>query len=287
MSNITDITINGLMLGSIYTMVALGFALVFGISRIVNFAHGQLVMWGAYIAVYLTQDHSWPYLAAVPLVILGAAVLGVACDQLVFRFIGEENAMVASIGLIAVSQALAFAVFKHDPRSATNPLPGGMTILGTPIGRMRLVVLVVSLITMVIMWRWLVTSRTGRAMRALAQAPVPARLLGIRPHRITMLSFAIAGGLAGIAGLFHASLFSVDPETGTGVILKAFIVVVVGGLGSLPGVAIAGFGLGIIEVATTVYFGGEWVSTVGYGAMLAVLLLRPQGIAGLRQARVG
>ena len=287
MRNLVDILLNGLMLGSIYTLVALGFALIFGISRIVNFAHGQLVMWAAYLAVVFTDDFGWPFLVATPFVLAGTAFLGVVLDQGVFRWTGEQNAMVASIGLIAVSQALAFVIFGADPRSGVNPIPGSVDILGTTIGQLRLVVLVSSIVVLAVLWRWLVLARVGRAMRALAQAPVAARLIGIRPQKITMLSFAIAGGLAGIAGLFYASLFAVDPLTGTFVVLKAFIVVIVGGLGSLPGVAIAGFALGILEVATTVYFGSEWVNAVGYGAMLLVLLLRPAGIAGLRQARVG
>ncbi|GGC65439.1 branched-chain amino acid ABC transporter permease [Chelatococcus reniformis] len=267
---------------AIYMLLALGFTLIFGVMRVVNFAHGEFVMLGAY-ALYVVQDVlGVGYAAALPLAALVAGLVGVVCERLVFRrFVGDEiGSMIVALALAVTLKGAVTAVFGTDGPSIARPISGVVTLGGAVIPKDQLFAAAVALVLVALTHRLLVATRLGLAMRAVAQDAEAARLQGMRPWTTYPAAFAVGCALAGFAGALTAPIYGAAPDMGDAALMKAFVVVVLGGLGSIPGALIAALLLGALDAGISILFDPTLAALASFGAVIAVLLFRPSGILG-------
>jgi branched-chain amino acid transport system permease protein len=278
----------GLLLGGLYGLAAAGLSLVFGVLRVLNVAHGELIMLGGYAAFWL---FAWarldPFLALAAVLPLAAA-FGVALYGALFAFIvrfGEEtrikNSLLVGFGLALALHALAVRLFTADERSittayASRPIAVGGVVV--PLG--RLLSLVVALVLVAALHAFLRRSRWGQAIRAAAEDWEAALLLGIDVRRAYALAFAIGTALAGAAGVLVSVGYSISPAVGLEWTLKALIVIVLAGLGSAFGTLVGGIVLGCAEALSAMAFGGAYREVVGLLLFFCVLVARPQGLFG-------
>jgi branched-chain amino acid transport system permease protein len=288
--------INGISAGSIYALFALGYTLVFGVLDILNLAHAAIFMLGAIVSWWLVSAQGWPLWLAFVVAVLLAGLLGVLLDRIAFlrlrqRGAGHLSPMISSIGMALVFVGLAKLLFGPDrqqfPREA---FPQVYFDIGTTI-RVRLldiVILVVS-IGMMVGLNWLVRrTALGRAIRAVAENPQAAALLGVNIEGVIMRTFFIASALGGAAGILYGlSLNSIEPTMGNLVELKGLAIIILGGMGSIPGAMLAGFLIGLVEVLSVTFGRSELRDAFVFAALFLVLLIRPQGIFGVRQGRTG
>ncbi len=277
--------LNGLVIGTIYMLMAVGFTLVFGILRVVNFAHGEFYMIGGFAFAFTWGQWNLPYPLALVLSVAAVGLLGIIVERGIFRrFRGQElNSMIAALGLAIIIQNAALLAFGPSPLAMADPVSGVVTIGPLIFPASRLFVLAAALIIFGAFWALMTRTKLGRAMRALAQDPEIALIQGIRVDRITPIAFALGIGLAGIAGCLMAPLFSISPFVGLTPMLKAFVVVILGGLGSVAGAAVAGILLGIIESVTGTFFGAALADILQLALVILILLVRPWGLLGHKE----
>ena len=282
--------LNGVIVGAVYALFSLGLTLVFGMHRILNLAHGAVYMWGAFIGYFAVTLGGLPLIVAFVLAIIGGGVLSVALDLVVFRPLrrrdGDEfGTIVASIG--------ANLVLMHLAQQATNAqtlrFPFGIfpirfyEFAGLRISLQQIVILTAVAVLVVGLLIYLFQTKLGTDARAVAINEQTSMLLGVNPNAVYLSTFFIAGALAGAAGVILGIAFnSVSYIMGEPVMLQAFVVIVLGGLGSVTGALLAGILLGIIQTLTIVYISSELSDAVVFGLLFVVLLVRPSGFfAGL------
>lgn len=281
-----QVILNGLSLSAVYVLMALGFTLIFGIMRIVNFAHGELCMLGGFTLLYLFGSLKLPFLVALVLSVIVTAVVALPIERLVFRpFYGKElPGMIATLGLSVVLQHAAVIKWgTHEqsiPASVTDSLRFGGVIF--PLD--KLVVILISLVALGAFYAFMRFTKLGLAMRAAAQDFEVARTQGIPSGRVYTLAFAVATMLAALAGGLLGQLYSLSPFMGHLPLLKAFIVVILGGLGSIPGAMVGGLLMGMMESAVQTYVGGAASDFIAFGVIMALLLWRPWGLMGRAEA---
>jgi branched-chain amino acid transport system permease protein len=274
--------VNGLSLSAIYVLVALGFTLLFGIMRVVNFAHGAFAMLGGYALFYLYGRYQLPY----PVAVLGSALLVAAIalvlEHLVFRWFYQKMFQ-SMIGLMGLNMAIVFtAVMAWDvyersiPAAASGILQLGELTLPTD----RLVVMGVALTVLAAFWLFVTRTRHGLAMRAAAQDVEIAATQGINTQRIYKLAFFVAIFMTALAGGLYAQVYALSPFMGERTLMVAFIVVILGGMGSIPGAALGGVLLGFSESFLSTFYGAAVSSFVSFGVVIALLIFRPWGILG-------
>ncbi len=275
-------TINGLIVGFLYLLMAVGFTLVFGVMRMVNFAHGEFYMLGAFAAYFFTTRLNVPFLAAVGLSFVSAVVVGGLLEWLILKpFRRDElNGMIVTIGMAMILQNLALMVFGPDPLSMPAVAEGTLSMGSLVIPNSRVYVVTFALIVLAILYAFLRYSRPGRALRAVVEDFEIAAIQGIQARIYYPLGFGLGVGLAAVAGALMAPLFSVSPFVGSTPLLKAFIVVVLGGLGSIPGAALAGLVLGLIESYASLFFSSSTADMVIFAVVMVMLVLRPKGLLG-------
>jgi branched-chain amino acid transport system permease protein len=292
-----QILVWGLYAGCIYILLAIGLNLIFGVMKVVNFAHGEVLMLGAYAAFWIyTFSSINPYLV-IPVSMLLIAILGVFIERLGFRPImgtGKLNEIFLSLGLIYLFQNLAALLWSTNSRSIHSPYSEVVVHIGAinlPLD--YLIIIIVTIVFLIAFQLFMKKTITGRAMRATSQNREAAALMGINVERMDMLSFALGSALAAAAGsLWVISGQMANPYMGSIPAIKAFAVVIIGGLGSIPGAIIAGLILGIGEnvvpflmQALVAVFGYEmsftaWKDTIAFFILIIVLILRPTGIFG-------
>ncbi|HRP20898.1 MAG TPA: branched-chain amino acid ABC transporter permease [Alicycliphilus sp.] len=273
---------NGLIIGLLYLLMAIGFTLVFGVMRVVNFAHGEFYMLGAFLAYVCVTRLQLPFLAAVLATFAVTLVAGWIIEVLVLKgFRGNElNGMISTIGLAMVLQNGALLVFGPDPQSMP-PVAEGVVSLGPIVLPMsRLYVVAFSIAVLVLLYLFLMHSKGGRALRAVVQDTEIASAQGIRSHLMYPLGFGIGVALAAVAGALMAPVFSVSPSIGSTPLLKAFIVVILGGLGSIPGAALASLLLGVVESAANTFMSSAMSDMLLFGFVILMLIFRPSGLLG-------
>lgn len=276
---------NGLIIGLLYLLMAIGFTLVFGVMRVVNFAHGEFYMLGAFAAYLGVTRLQLPFLAAVCLAFAAAVVLGWIIEVVVLKGLrGDElSGMIATIGLAMVLQNGALLLFGPDPQSMP-PVAQGVVSLGPVVMPLsRLYVVAFSVAVLAALYVFLMHSRTGRALRAVVQDAEIASAQGISARLIYPLGFGLGVALAVVAGALMAPVFSVSPGIGATPLLKAFIVVILGGLGSIPGAALASLLLGVTESAANTFMSSSASDMLLFGLVMLVLIFRPAGILGQRE----
>ena len=285
--------LNGLFIGSIYALFAIGFTLVFGILDRLNLAHPAVFAASAFVGIELVEDLGLSIWLALPSVFVVGAVLGLVVERVAFRPLKNRPdahfaGLISSIALAGM--IIALLQWRYGPD--TRRFPAGsfprtrFEVLGAQVTLVQVVILVVSL-ALVVGLTWLVAkSRLGRAMRAVAENPVAARVLGVNVDRVTATTFAISSALGAVAGaLFAMNVNSAQLGMGSAIELKGLAVIVVGGMGSLPGALVGGIALGLAEVFAVQYIGSSWRDVIAFGLLFAILLLRPQGLFGARKVR--
>ncbi len=283
--------VNGLSLGSIYALIALGYTMVYGVLRLINFAHGDVYMVGAYVGYYLSRrlKGDEPSLLGALVVIVGAmlacAVLGVIIERFAYRPVRRAARLTLLITAIGVSLFLengAQLVFGADPKFFHSLAPRADFIVGgVRLTSEQLTVIAVSFILMILLRFFILKTRTGKAMRAVSFNLDAAKLMGISTDRIIAITFALGSALAAAAGvLIGMQIKRIDPLMGILSGLKAFVAAVLGGIGNIPGAVIGGLLIGTSEVMVVGYVSSTFRDAIAFGILILVLLLRPQGIFG-------
>lgn len=286
MSALLHVLVAGLLLGGTYALVAVGLNLVFGVVRVINFAHGELVMlgmYGAYVAYQIGIDPYLSVLIVAPLM----ALLGLLIQRLLIQPLQGEPMMqvFVTFGLLLLLQNIVLAATRgqaHSLEAARYSQP--IHLLGQSVSLPRVIVLVVATVATLALREYLQRSMTGRAIRAVVQDRNAARLMGINVERIFMLVFALAAAMAGIAGALLAPTYTITPYIGGDFIFAAFAVVTLGGLGSIPGAYIGAMVVGFAEALAGYYIDPSLRQAIWFALFLAVLIVRPTGLLGAKGA---
>jgi len=277
--------LNGIMLGLNYALIALGLTLIFGIMGIVNFAHGEMYMLGGYVAFFLFGQFGLNFFATLVAAAVIVGFLGVLLEKFIFRPLTsrpkiELTSLIAAVGLAWVLQTLAVIAFGEQDQKVPSAFKGIINMGGVIITAERLAAILIGFSLVVILNVFLLRTKTGRAIRAVAQDKEAAALQGIGVSRISALSFGIGCGLASCAGALVAPIFFINPFLGSEVILKAFLVVILGGMGSIPGAMLGGLVLGFIESYGSLFFSVPTVMVLTFILIIVILIVRPQGLLG-------
>ena len=277
--------ISGLSLGSIYALIALGYTMVYGIAKMLNFAHGDVIMVGAYAVIVCIGSMGLPVWLTVILSILVCVALGVLIERIAYKPLRQSpplTVLITAIGVSYLLQSLAQLIFGSHMRSfpAVISIPaiqlGELTVKGE-----ALATLLVSALIMVALTLFINKTRLGKAMRAVSEDQGAAELMGISVNRTISFTFAIGSALAAVAGIFYGSTYGfIGPYTGSMPGIKAFVAAVFGGIGSIPGAMVGGLALGIIENMSKAYISTELSDAIVFGVLIIVLLLKPTGLLG-------
>lgn len=281
-----EILIVGAVSSAIYAMLAVGFTLIFGVARVLNLAHGSFYALGAYGAYFLTSALQWPLLAAALVSVAGVALFAVGVERVLVRPMRSSQLAVLMITLavaLVVEQAL-FLTFGSEYRNVPAFVDAKFTIGGVDVAGARLLALGVSVVLIGALWLFIQRTRLGSAILAISQDAQAAQYMGIPSDRIFSVVMAISAGLAAAAGILAGPFLSVQPTMWLLPIVKAFAIVVVGGLGSIPGSIIAALMLGYAETIVAYGISASWTEIVSVLATLLMLIFRPAGILGRRAA---
>lgn len=278
--------INGLQVGSIYALVALGYSMVYGIIMLLNFAHGDIIMVGGYIALLTLGSGLNPALAVV-LAIGGCVVLAVLIEKLAYKPLRSAprlSLLITAIGVSMLLQNLAQFFFSANGRSfpSTLILPSGsVSIGGLSISYTSIITIGVSLISMLILTFLVQKTKMGKAMRAVSEDMGTAQLMGINVNNTISFTFAVGAALAGIGSILYCCRYPmVTPTMGSLLGLKAFVAAVLGGIGSIPGAMVGGFAIGLTEVLATALGLSTWADGIVFAVLIVVLLVKPTGLMG-------
>lgn len=286
MTLVLDILISGLSLGAVYSLFALGLALVYGTARVMNFAHGSIFTLGAYGAWVLSDGLlglGLPTMLAILLPTMFA--FGAGVEHLLIRPLRrrpewQTATMMATLGLAFILDNLMLVIFGPISLGLSRMFEGTVTLGPVTVASQSLATFVVAVAAVVALQIFLSRSPQGRAMRAVAQDPQGAAIVGIRSDRVFALTFGIACALSGLAAVLLAPVQMISPLGGWALFLKAFVIVVFGGLGSTAGVLWGAMILGLVEAAVMVLIGAAWVMPVWFLILLGVLMVRPRGLMG-------
>jgi branched-chain amino acid transport system permease protein len=277
--------LNGIIVGTLYGIIALGVTLTFGITGIVNFALGGFMAIGAYLGWYLTDEIGISYPLAVPIAVAGTALFGLVADQTLFRFTRNNliNGLIVSIGLISVIQSVLLIVWTTTPKNMHYVLPGVLNLEWFIVPKMKGVVFLVLLAVILSTYAALTRTWVGRAAYAFAQAPEAAVLMGVRTRLLQTGVVVYSTALAGLGGALYASLYSLEVSMGSSYILKGVEAAILAGIGSVMGSLVGGILLGVTEAVGSLYFPQAYRDAYGLVFLVLILLLRPAGLFGGRR----
>ncbi len=275
--------INGVIAGALLAIPALGFSAIFAVLRFPNFAIGALATAGAYMAWIANVNFGFPIVAATAVAFVSAAIFGALLEYGALERLGRGGALMKAIGSLAMAMVIENIVrffFGNDLRGFDLPLARDLVLGPIRVGPQQITNFVFALAIMVVVWAFLSFSSLGRSMRAVADNPDLARLKGINPRLIAMVTVAVGSGLCGVGGTLIGLDTSVDPLLGGRVLLSVFAAAVLGGLGSIPGAVAGAFVIGIVEEFTVLALAPAYRLAVGFIVILAVLVVRPSGLLG-------
>lgn len=275
--------LNSVVTASVYALVAVGLAMAFGVMKMANFAHGEFFMVGSYTVYVLYQLGGFNFWVAVALSMPIVALLGVATERLIFRPTGKNilAGFMATVGLGFVLQVAAGRIWGVGMmKRIDTPYMGAAEIGDAHVGWQRLIVIPCAIAMLIALRFFLYNTRLGKALRACAQEPETAALMGINIRTMTVLAMALAGASAGLAGALMAPIQAITPYMGHGIVLIAFVVVIVGGTASIEGAVLAAVILGFIHTFVTTLTDSLIGTMVGVGFMAITLVIRPQGLLG-------
>ncbi|MCC7271815.1 MAG: branched-chain amino acid ABC transporter permease [Alphaproteobacteria bacterium] len=281
---LAQLVVNGLVIGMIYALLAMGLSLIFGVLEIVNFAHGDFYMLGAMaagLALGTLGFGYWPTVAAVTLASAGAGLVLYEALLTTLRAHSFERSILLTLGVSMVLQNGAIYLFTATPRIVESEYGVASVGIGdVTVTLVRLFAIGIAAAAFVLLWLVLYRTRIGQAMRAIAQSREAALMVGIRPRQVARLAVILGIALAGVAGAALAPVYTVHPTMGVLLVFKTFAIIIIGGLGSLAGAAITAVALGVVESLIGGFSSVVLQDAFAFLAMIAVLLLRPQGLFG-------
>lgn len=285
MSQFFQQLINGLSLGSIYALIALGYTMVYGIIKLINFAHGDIYMLGAYIGFVFSRATNLGFIPTLLASMIGCAIIGVVIEKIAYKPLRNATRIAALITAIGVSyfiEASTQKIMGTNPRAYPQLLPNGIIHLGdVSISYQQIFIFVVTILLMIILQFIVTKTKTGRAMRAVSLDSDAARLMGINVDRTISFTFALGSALAGAAGVLVGIYYSsINPLMGLVPGIKAFIAAVFGGIGIIPGAMIGGIFIGIIEALVSGYGSSLYKDAFVYIILIIILVVKPTGLLG-------
>jgi len=283
---LTQVAVDGIGLSAIYILIALGFTLLFGIMRVVNFAHGAFAMLGGYALFYLYGDWGLPYLVAAPLAALVVAAAALVLERFVYRFFYQKmfQSMIGLLGLDMAIMYLAVIAWNAEERSVPPGTEALVEVGDLVFPAQKLIIAAIAAVALLAFYLFTHYTRYGRAMRAAAQDVEIAQAQGVNSSAIYQLAFFIAVFMAALAGGFYAQTYALSPFVGEPQLMIAFVVVILGGMGSIPGVALGGLLLGLANSFLGTFYGSAASTFVTFGAVILLLIFRPWGLLGAKEA---
>jgi len=287
--SVVQFVVNGLLVGSLFATVAVGFALIWGVVDIINLAHGEMVMLGGYCSYWLIQLAGGEVsvgiaLATVPVAMAVLFVVGYALQRVLIQQVTDESlflTLLITFGISIAIQQLAIQAWSATPRSINVGLADpSIFVAGLIIPKMKLLAFVGALVLTLLLWLFLKRTRRGRAIRAVAQNPQASELIGIDVEHTRAVTFGISAAIAGGAGSFIGMILGLWPQMGLNYTLKSFVIVVFGGIGSIPGALVGGLSLGTIEELTAGLVSSTWTLAVSFSLLIVLLVFKPDGLFG-------
>ena len=277
--------VNGLILGSVYALLALGYTMVYGIIKLINFAHGDIYMMGAFMGYFLINSLKLNFFLALIVAMIGTAILGVVIEFLAYRPLRNSTRIAALITAIGVSFLLEYLMV-YFVGASTLPFPQVIPTVRFNLGpitvsNIQLMILGISIFLMLALQFIVQKTKMGKAMRAVSVDSDAAQLMGINVNRTISFTFALGSALAGAAGVLIALYYnSLEPLMGMTPGIKSFVAAVLGGIGIIPGAALGGFVIGLLETFATAFGMSDFRDAIVYGILIIILLIRPAGILG-------
>lgn len=275
--------LNGLAIGSVYTLVALGLTVVFGILGIAHFAHGSLAMFGGYLTFVFSTTMGVPFFAAIAMAMPVGAVMGMLIERLAYRPVRDAphiNAFIIALGLTMMLEGGNLLMFGADQVIIQTPYQNVFEFGGLFVSQLRLVVFFTSVSLVALVTVLLLKTKTGKSVRAVAQNRQAAVLMGVNVNFVSSIVFAISSALGVAAGALIGALLALAPGVGESFAVKGFAVLILGGLGSLPGAIVGGLVLGVSESLASGYLSSAYKDVISFLVMILVLLVMPQGLMG-------
>ncbi|QXW65741.1 branched-chain amino acid ABC transporter permease [Streptobacillus moniliformis] len=288
--NFIDQTINGLQTGSIYALIALGYTMVYGIVKLINFAHGDILMIGAYIS-FMAVNRGFGLTTALIISIIFCSILGIVMERLAYRPLRDAsrmNVLITAIGLSFLLESLALIYFGASPKIIKSEfIPKYLSsseyisIFGIRVSNLSFFVIIVTLFCMLLLHVFIKYTNLGKATRAVSQDISAAKLMGINTDFTISLTFAIGSALGSLGGLMYALTYPrIDPYMGLLPGLKAFIAAVFGGIGNIPGAMVGGYVMGLLETYVKGYISSTWANPIVFILLIIILLFKPNGLFG-------
>lgn len=275
--------INGISIGSVYALVALGYTMVYGIVKLINFAHGDIIMLGSYFILIFTKSMGMPFWLSIIASMLFCAIFGVLIEKVAYKPLRKApriSALITAIGVSILLQNIVILI-KPDPLPFPNALAGSVRFLGTDIGYVNIITIIVSFALMIVLTLFIKYTKAGKAMRAVSEDEGASTLMGINVNNTIALTFAIGSALAAVGGgLYGVSYKLIEPTIGSVFGLKAFIAAVIGGIGTIPGAVIGGLIMGIVETFTKAYISTNLTDVIVFAVLILILLVKPSGLLG-------
>ena len=279
--------VSGLSLGSVYAIIALGYTMVYGIAKMLNFAHGDVIMVGAYVCFFAFTRYGLNPLISVILAMLVCTCLGIVIEKLAYKPLRAAPSLAVLITAIGVSyllQNLALLFWSSNPKVFNSIIPNeSVNIGGLTVSYITILTIVVCIVIMIVLTTFISKTKLGKAMRAVSEDKGAAQLMGIDVNTTISVTFAIGSGLAAVAGVLLCSAYpNLTPTTGSMPGIKAFTAAVFGGIGSIPGAFLGGLMLGVIENLAKAYISTQISDAIMFGVLIIVLLVKPAGLLGKR-----
>ncbi|WP_317366926.1 branched-chain amino acid ABC transporter permease [uncultured Tyzzerella sp.] len=275
--------INGISIGSVYALVALGYTMVYGIVKLINFAHGDVIMLGSYFILIFTRSMGMPFWLSVIASMLFCAIFGILIEKVAYKPLRKApriSALITAIGVSILLQNIVILI-KPDPLPFPNALAGSVRFLGIDIGYVNIITIIVSFTIMIFLTLFIKYTKWGKAMRAVSEDEGASTLMGINVNNTIALTFAIGSALAAVGGgLYGVSYKLIEPTIGSVFGLKAFIAAVIGGIGTIPGAVIGGLIMGLVETFTKAYISTNLTDVIVFAVLILILLIKPSGLLG-------
>ena len=286
--NFIEQLINGLRTGSIYALIAIGYTMVYGIAKMINFAHGDIIMVGAYTLYFSISVLGLPVPIALVITVIVCAVLGVVIEKVAYKPLRSAPplaVLITAIGMSFFLQSASLLIFGSTPIPFQSVIPNVNISVGpVVISNITVVTLIVTAIAMILLTLFVNKTKMGSAMRAVSEDKGAAELMGINVNSTISLTFAIGSALAAVAGVLYICQYqSMKPTLGALPGIKAFVAAVLGGIGSIPGAMLGGILLGLIESVSKAYISTELADAIVFGVLIVVLLFRPSGLLGKKK----
>lgn len=276
--------INGLVLGCQYALLALGLTLIFGILNMSNFAHGEFYMIGAFVGYWLIMTLGVPFFPALLIAMVVMGLIGIVMEHIFFKpmlKIPHNNSIIGSVGVSIILLNGAIVLFGPDPKRVITPyVDKTINILGSVVTQQRFYIVIITIVLIILLQLFIKKTKVGAAMRATAQDQEASSLMGVDINVISKVTFLLGSALAAAAGTLLGPVFLVYPQMSIAAVLKAFVVVILGGLGNVQGAIWGGFLIGLVESFASGFFSSFYKDIIAFVIMIAVLLFKPEGIFG-------